>query len=85
MTRTSIIATAFAALVGVTAVAPAMGNDVNLEQYGWRNSAGGAQHGYRNRVHFHQDGRFNTAIGQQYGHRNLSVIMQQGVNNFVVH
>lgn len=47
MIRNSFIATALAALVGITTAAPAMANDVRIEQYGWSNSAGGAQNGFK--------------------------------------
>ncbi len=82
MIRISFIATTLAALVGITAAAPAMANDVSIEQYGWSNSAGGAQNGFKNRIRVYQDGRFNTVIGQQHGRHNLSAIGQEGVGNY---
>ncbi|MER8766395.1 curlin, partial [Mesorhizobium sp. M0968] len=78
MIRNSFIATALAALVGITAAAPAMANDVRIEQYGWSNSAGGAQNGFKNRIRVYQNGRFNKVIGQQRGRHNLSAIGQDG-------
>lgn len=50
MIRKSFIASALVVLVGIAATAPAMANDVRIEQYGWSNSAGGAQEGYGNRI-----------------------------------
>ena len=78
MIRKSFIASALVALVGIAAAAPAMANDVRIEQYGWSNSAGGAQEGYGNRIRTYQNGGYNRIVGHQYGHRNLSAVGQEG-------
>ncbi len=62
MFRTSLIATALVALVGMNVAAPAMANDVRIEQYGWGNSAGGAQQGYWNRIRTYQNGDYNRLV-----------------------
>jgi minor curlin subunit len=70
------------ALVGFTIIAPAMANDVRIEQYGWSNSSGGAQNGYRNRIRVYQDGSYNRMNSRQYGRDNLSAVGQQGYGNY---
>ncbi|MGV1819852.1 LuxR C-terminal-related transcriptional regulator [Agrobacterium sp. CG160-95] len=62
MIRTSFVAIALSALVGFTATAPAMANDVRIEQYGWSNSAGGAQEGYGNRIRTYQNGGYSVPL-----------------------
>lgn len=79
MIRTSFVAIALSALVGFTATAPAMANDVRIEQYGWSNSAGGAQEGYGNRIRTYQNGGYNRIVGHQYGRHNLSAVGQEGM------
>jgi minor curlin subunit len=59
MKRTALISAALAGLVAFTSV-PAFANDISIRQYGWGHSAGGAQHGFRNRIGIHQDGRRNA-------------------------
>lgn len=78
MIRKSFIASALVALVGLAAAAPAMANDVRIEQYGWSNSAGGAQEGYGNRIRTYQNGGYNRIVGHQYGRHNLSAVGQEG-------
>jgi hypothetical protein len=82
MIRTSFVAIALSALVGFTATAPAMANDVRIEQYGWSNSAGGAQEGYGNRIRTYQNGGYNRIVGHQYGRHNLSAVGQEGHDNY---
>ena len=72
------LASALVVLAGLTAVTPASANDVRFDQYGWSNSAGGSQQGYRNRIRVHQDGRYNRSLSEQRGSNNLSVIGQEG-------
>ena len=71
MNRTSFVATALVALIGFTSAAPAMANDVRIEQYGWSNSAGGQQEGYSNRIRTYQNGSYNRIVGRQNGRHNL--------------
>ncbi|HCJ72939.1 MAG TPA: curlin, partial [Agrobacterium sp.] len=82
MIRKSFIASALVALVGLAAAAPAMANDVRIEQYGWSNSAGGAQEGYGNRIRTYQNGGYNRIVGHQYGRHNLSAVGQEGHDNY---
>ena len=63
MTPKSFATLALAALLGATAAVPAMANDVRIEQYGWANSAGGSQHGGRNRIRVYQNGGHNGMTG----------------------
>jgi hypothetical protein len=80
MTRTFLISSAIAAVIGFTAV-PASANDIYIKQYGFANSTGGSQTGFRNRTGIHQNGRYNTAISTQKGKRNMVAIGQDGRNN----
>jgi hypothetical protein len=62
---------------GVT-LAHAGGNTADVEQYGYKNQAGGGQSGHKNRLRIFQDGSRNTAISTQQGSRNRAVVGQQG-------
>ena len=49
MTRNIFIATAIAALIGLSA-APAMANSLSIQQFGFGNAAGGGQVGFANQI-----------------------------------
>ena len=80
MTRKFFISTAIASAIAF-ASAPAMANQVHIDQFGFGNAAGGAQAGVNNTIGVFQDGIFNNSISQQTGVGNLAVTGQQGFNN----
>ncbi|MDR6590858.1 curlin [Agrobacterium tumefaciens] len=81
MIRKSFIASALVALVGIAAAAPAMANDVRIEQYGWSNSAGGAQEGHDNYGSTYQNGSRNVAGIGQFGSNHTTILTQDGNGN----
>jgi major curlin subunit len=81
MPRKTLIATTFAALIGIVSV-PASANDVFLDQFGFGNQAGGAQTGFGNQIGIMQNGIFNGAVSEQYGNGNTAAVGQDGFNNY---
>ena len=82
MTRKLILSTAVAALVSLS-TAPAMANGINIEQWGWWNSTGGAQVGT---VFLHCDNEgvvrgnhlLEAGVRSQLGHLVAQVSGDQG-------
>jgi hypothetical protein len=68
-------ASALAAAIGLTTI-PAIANDLQIQQFGWANSAGGAQSGFMNRIGIYQNGRWHRVISQQFGNHNLAAVGQ---------
>ncbi len=81
MIRKSFIASALVALVGFAAAAPAMANDVRIEQYGW---IVGHQYGRHNLSAVGQEGHDNYGSTYQNGSRNVAGIGQFGSNHTTI-
>ncbi|MBO6722786.1 MAG: curlin, partial [Roseitalea sp.] len=70
MSRKLIIAASLA--IASAFAAPAMANDVTIDQFGFGNSAGGGQTGWNNKLGVFQDGVFNNTIIEQFGSNNTA-------------
>ena len=67
MKRILMAASALGLLIGANLSQAHAGNEVIVEQYGYRNGAAASQHGKRNKAFLYQTGRRNMARAVQEG------------------